>query len=121
MSKVQSVVFVRADDWPYEDRRAFLSRHNLQPIKRVHITPTQYRYRIHDPRDFDRFITKRVISHGGRRKGKRVLLIIGFPTKSGSKKSKQSKHSKKSRSHTPRRSTPTYKKSKKSKRSVGWA
>ena len=118
MSKVQSVVFVRADDWPYEDRRAFLSRHNLQPIKRVHITPTQYRYRIHDPRDFDRFVTKRVLSHGGRRKGKRVLLIIGFPKKSASKKSKKSRTS--HRSKSPQQSKKSTK-SKKIQKSVGWS
>jgi hypothetical protein len=100
MSKVQSVVFVRADDWPYADRHAFLNRHHLEPIRRVHITPTQYRYRIHDPRDFEHFITKRVISHGGRRTGKRVLLIIGFPK--GSKPLSRLSH--RSPKQSPRRS-----------------
>lgn len=103
MSKVQSVVFVRADDWPYEDRRAFLTRHHLKPIRRVHITPTQYRYRMHDPRDFDRFITKRVLSHGGRRQGKRVLLIIGYPKSQKSKSSKGSNSKGSRRSHTKSR------------------
>lgn len=36
MSRVQSVSFLRADNWPLEQRHEFLKKYKLKPIKRVH-------------------------------------------------------------------------------------
>ena len=88
MSRVQSVSFLRADNWPLEQRHEFLKKYKLKPIKRVHTTDNFYRYRIKDPQEFGRFITKRVYSHAHSRKGKEILLVIGFPR--NSKRSKKS-------------------------------
>jgi hypothetical protein len=75
-SEIHSVVF---DPAVYNTRQArrWLVKNKLSPIKRVHkVKPgggtriTQLRYRIRDPDQFSRFITKKT--------GKGISLIIGF-------------------------------------------
>jgi hypothetical protein len=72
MSGIQSVVFPK-NEWYLTKARKWLKKHKLVPIKDVDITGTQYRFRLRDPRMFDRFATK-TIWH----RGKLIYLIIGF-------------------------------------------
>jgi hypothetical protein len=77
MSTVQSIVFFRVDGWTMRQMLDFLKRHKLQHIK-FHMTDTQFRFRINQPDQFTRFITKRVMAHQTARVKKPVLLVIGF-------------------------------------------
>jgi hypothetical protein len=77
MSQVQSVVFFRADGWTMGQMRSFLQRHRLRHVK-FHATDTQFRFRIQEPWQFTRFITKRVMARQTARVKKPVLLVIGF-------------------------------------------
>lgn len=47
-SIVQAVIFDKTK-WNTEQARQFLQRHEMKPIKRVHITKNYYRYRLVEP------------------------------------------------------------------------
>ena len=69
---IQSVVFEKADRWTNAEMNRFLAENDLQPIKGVHETKKQFRWRIANPRLF-----KRYISHRVNYLGRKVLLVIG--------------------------------------------
>jgi len=69
---VQSVVFEKADGWTDTEMRRFLAENDLKPIKGVHETKKQFRWRIANPRLFKRYISHRVGYHG-----RKALLVIG--------------------------------------------
>lgn len=71
MSQLQSVVF-NPKQFTTAQARGWMKDHNIQPIKMVDKTKTQFRYRIQNPRKFKRFVTKKV-SQG-------IMLVIGFPS-----------------------------------------
>lgn len=48
-SKIQSVIFDKKSFPDSKERHAWMKKYKL-PIKQVHITPTQYRYRIAEPK-----------------------------------------------------------------------
>lgn len=70
MSEIHSVLFDNTK-WTMTEARYWLKQSKLKPIKRVHITDKYYRYRIHDPRIYKRFITKKITKQG-------LIFIIGF-------------------------------------------
>lgn len=61
MSKIQAVLFDK-DMYNTSKARYWMKSHDIQPIKRVHETKRYYRYRINDPKDFNRFRTKLIDS-----------------------------------------------------------
>jgi hypothetical protein len=69
MSNVQSVAFKRPR-WSQKKSLAWVTSHGLKPMKTVHVTPKQLRYRLQNPKKFKRFATKKI------KKG--ILLTIGF-------------------------------------------
>jgi hypothetical protein len=56
---IQSVLFDRSK---FDARMAmsFLRKMNLKPIKRVHKTKTYYRYRISNPNNKSKYVTKKL-------------------------------------------------------------
>lgn len=64
---IQAVLFDR-NKWTSAEARKWLKLHNYQPIKRVHITNNNLRYRLKQPFKTSRYITKH-LSNG-------VTLII---------------------------------------------
>ena len=60
--EVHSVLFNKAL-WNCDDARKWLKKHNLVPIKRVHVTTENLRYRIKPPELFQSFVTKH-LNHG---------------------------------------------------------
>jgi hypothetical protein len=68
-STIQSVLFDKTI-WSLDDAKKWLRQHRIVPIKKVHSTKYFYRFRIKEPNEFIRFITKK-IAHG-------VELVIGF-------------------------------------------
>lgn len=77
MSDIHSVSFLTKDYiWSTVEARAWLKKHNLVPIKKVHKIKvdneiTQLRYRIKDPALFKRFSTKYIKKDG-------INLILGY-------------------------------------------
>ena len=70
-NNIQSVVFLKKDNWNTKNARGWLRSHYMKPIKRVDKSiQGQLRYRIREPRQFNRFITKKT-SVG-------IQFIIGF-------------------------------------------
>lgn len=67
-SNIQAVLF--PINWSSKDCRKWLKTHRLEQIKRSHQTDNYRRYRIKDPSDFKKFITKE-LKDG-------VKLIIGY-------------------------------------------
>ena len=49
MSKLQNIMFLKSD-WTIKKCENFLIKHNMTPIKRVHITTKFYRYRLIEPK-----------------------------------------------------------------------
>ena len=70
-SSIQSVLFDRKI-FTTTEARSWLSRNNLQPIKRVDKTKNLLRYRIKNPNKFKRF---RIIQAPN----STVKFVIGFP------------------------------------------
>jgi hypothetical protein len=70
---IQSVVFNKADKWTNAEMARFLAEHDLKPIKAVHETKKQFRWRIANPRLFNRYISHRV-----NYLGRKVLTVIGI-------------------------------------------
>lgn len=56
---LQSVLFDK-EIYTTGQAREWLEKHNIVPIKRVHTTENFYRYRIRNPKDFNRFFTKKI-------------------------------------------------------------
>ena len=79
-SSIHSVVFL--DDYLLSERYAFLKRHKLKPIKRVHTIKTdkliQHRYRIIDPSKFKSFTTKKIKSFSNDGHTRYINLVIGY-------------------------------------------
>lgn len=79
-SDIHSVVFL--DDYPLNERYAFLKRHELTPIKRVHTIKTdklvQHRYRIINPSKFKSFTTKKIKSYSNDGHTRYINLVIGY-------------------------------------------
>lgn len=72
MSQIQSVVFFIDKGWTSAKAKKWLKVNEIEPMKRVDKSlENQLRYRIEDPSQFKRFITKK------QKNG--VNLIIGFP------------------------------------------
>lgn len=69
MSAIQAVLFDKKLFSQISSKRA-LSNMNLKQIKPVHLTRKYYRYRIREPNEFAKLITKQT------QKG--ITLIIGF-------------------------------------------
>lgn len=67
-SAIQSVIFDKSY-WTIPESRQWLKAHRIKPLKR-HTTKRFYRYRIHEPSDFQRIRTKKT-SDG-------LDLLIGF-------------------------------------------
>jgi len=70
-SRIQSVYFPRSE-WFKKDAVRWIVAHKFRPIK-GEVTPTQYRFRIRSPYEFNHFITKRQMS-----RGRTVYFVIGF-------------------------------------------
>ena len=75
MSAIHSVSFLAKGGWTSDKARAWLKKHDLKPIKRVHKVYvdgklTQLRYRIKNPKQFKSFSTKRVKPY--------INIIIGY-------------------------------------------
>lgn len=68
-SKIQSVLFP-IKKYSIEDARKWLNKEKLKPIKRVHKTDNFYRYRIENPKDFQKFTIKTLNNE--------IELIIGW-------------------------------------------
>ena len=68
--KIQAIVFEKSNGWTLGSSKSWIDYHNYKPIKGVHETETQYRYRIEDPTHFNRFVTK-IIGH-------KVHIIYGI-------------------------------------------
>ena len=79
-SAIHSVVFL--DEYPLNERYAFLKRHKLKPIKRVHTQKTenmiQHRYRIIDPSEFRKFSIKKIKSFSNDGHTRFINLVIGW-------------------------------------------
>jgi hypothetical protein len=56
--------------WSTADAKKELKKMGLTPIKRVDVTKNFYRYRIVDPREFERFSIKNTNKH--------MKLVIGY-------------------------------------------
>lgn len=69
MSEIESVLF-DSKYWTPLDAREWLYEHGLYPIKRIHKTGHYLRYRINDPREFQRFRSKKLSKH--------ITAIFGF-------------------------------------------
>ena len=69
MSEIQAVLF-KNTKWDSKKSRDWLKKNKYVPIKRVHKTDTFLRYRLKEPNQYKRFITKKL--------GKGIELIIGF-------------------------------------------
>lgn len=70
MSQIQAVYALGTDKWTPTLLRAWLKKHGLKPIKRVHIVGDEIRYRILPPLRFARFTTKKL--PGG------IHLVLGW-------------------------------------------
>ena len=68
-SDIQAIYFRTTDGWTAATARAWLRAHEFKPIKRMHHLGTELRYRLRDPRQFRRFITKKEAG---------VYYVIGF-------------------------------------------
>jgi hypothetical protein len=73
MSRLQSIWFKTTDGWSSEMCRQWLNFHNLYPIKRAHKIGNQLRYRLLNPRLFNRFTTQKIISDG-----RPIYLVLGW-------------------------------------------
>ena len=69
MSEVQGVNFDRRK-WTSDKARQWMRQNKYKPIKRVHKTANQLRYRIKNPKRFRRFRVKEL--------GKGISLVLGF-------------------------------------------
>lgn len=69
MSNIQSVLFDKKY-WSLPLARVWLYKHNLVPLKQAHITNKFIRYRIMDPKKFNRFRTIKIKNN--------IELIIGL-------------------------------------------
>ena len=67
-NNIQAVLFPLS--WTSDKCKEWLNKHNLKPLKRVHLTHKYLRYRIREPSEFKKFITK------GTKEG--VKLVIGY-------------------------------------------
>jgi hypothetical protein len=70
MTNIQAVLF-EYDYWTTSSANAWLRKHKLKPIKKVHTTKKYYRYRIQNPDKFDRLRIKKLPSV-------HVSLVLGF-------------------------------------------
>lgn len=70
LSMVQAVYGLTTDGWTSTKLRAWLRNAELQPLKRVHRSGTELRYRIEEPERFTRFTTK--VLPGG------IHLVLGW-------------------------------------------
>lgn len=70
---IQSAVFEKSGKWTNAEMERFLADKDLKPIKGVHETKKQFRWRIANPRLFHRYI-----SHHVNYLGRKVLLVIGL-------------------------------------------
>jgi hypothetical protein len=70
-SKVQAIYFPRSV-WTLGDARAWIKAHGFQPLK-VHQTPTQYRFRLLEPKYFRNFST--IVEY---HLGKPIDFVIGY-------------------------------------------
>lgn len=69
-SRIQAVIFPM-DTFTVAKARRWLRRNKLTPIKPVDVKGVHLRFRLENPRNFKRFITKKI--------EKGIGLIIGFP------------------------------------------
>ncbi len=69
MSSVQSIIFNK-NYWSLPQIKQWLRYHRFRPIKKVHETKNFYRYRLQNPSNFSRFITKKLPDN--------IELIIGY-------------------------------------------
>jgi len=69
--KVQAVLFDNKKFNAAKARR-WLTKHNYHPIKRMHRTEDKLRYRMKDPKRFDKFRTLKLGKDTG------IELILGF-------------------------------------------
>lgn len=67
--EIHSVAFYKGR-WTEQEAREWLRKHNLKPIKDVHITKYTFRYRIIDPEEFKTFSTIKTTD--------KINLIIGY-------------------------------------------
>jgi hypothetical protein len=65
--EIQSVLFPN-DRYTSTEARAWLKKHHIIPMKRVHRTMTFFRYRIKPPEKYNRFKTI----------GKEIKFVIGY-------------------------------------------
>lgn len=77
MSEVQAVTFYK-NKWTADQARQWLDANNFKRMKRVDITPQLLRYRITNPKKYDRFITK-TTTQG-------INFVIGFKKQRRQKK-----------------------------------
>lgn len=69
VSTIQSIIFDRKY-WSSIEARKWISKHNLRPIKPAHLTKNKIRFRLEDPKLFNRFRIKRLPNN--------IELVIGF-------------------------------------------
>jgi hypothetical protein len=55
---IQAVLFDKSK-WTTLYAREYLKNHGLKPTKRVHVTDRYYRYRLIDPKENDKYFTKK--------------------------------------------------------------
>jgi len=68
-SEIHTIYFDK-NKWTTTTARNWLKTHDQKPIKKVHITPNELRYRLVDPKKFSRFITKKTKDG--------INFVIGF-------------------------------------------
>lgn len=59
MSKIQAILFDR-NYWNLKEISSFLVKHNLYPIKKVHLTKQYYRVRLRKPNKQKEYRTKKI-------------------------------------------------------------
>ena len=69
ISKIQSVIFDKSH-YSESDVHEWLMKHNLTPMKELHLRGDQIRARIEDDKDFDEFRTQKLTKH--------IDIVIGF-------------------------------------------
>jgi hypothetical protein len=78
---IQSIIFKANYGWTPKKAKAWLKRHNIHPIKRVHITKKlrNMRYRLIDPKKFRIFKSKSIPKYG-------ITLVFGKRSSGGFKR-----------------------------------
>lgn len=70
--EIQAVLF-DITKWNTKAAKKWLAQHKLVPMKRVHKTDLFLRYRIHDPKKYSGFATKKLPNSD-------IVVILGKPS-----------------------------------------